>query len=76
MGAEGTPFRQKEVDGAWMSWFRLSLTSCKHADSVCVCVCVCVCVWPAFLTAAKDLETGNIYYEDYIAMLTAESSAS
>lgn len=44
VGAEGTPFRQKELD--------------------------------AFITAAKDLETGNIYYEDYIAMLTAEAASS
>lgn len=24
----------------------------------------------SFLSVAKDLETGNVYYEDYVAMLT------
>ena len=26
-----------------------------------------------FLSRAKDMETGNIYYEDYVAVLTQET---
>jgi Ca2+-binding EF-hand superfamily protein len=26
-----------------------------------------------FMSRAKDLETGNIYYEDYVALLTADA---
>eukprot|EP00947_MAST-08B_sp_MAST-8B-sp1_P003601 g3601.t1 len=37
---EGTPFRDKEIDG--------------------------------FMSRAKDVETGRIYYEDYVALLVAE----
>ena len=37
---EGTPFRDKEIDG--------------------------------FMSRAKDVETGRIYYEDYVALLMAE----
>ena len=29
----------------------------------------------AFMSVAKDLETGHIYYEDYVAHLTADQSA-
>ncbi|KAH8093507.1 Ca2-binding protein [Aureococcus anophagefferens] len=28
----------------------------------------------AFLSVAKDLETGHIYYEDYVALLTADTA--
>ena len=29
----------------------------------------------AFMEVAKDEETGRIYYEDYVALLSAESNA-
>ena len=29
----------------------------------------------SFLSRAKDMETGRIYYEDYIAMMTQELEA-
>lgn len=67
---ETTPFHEKELDGQRNTQRRsLASQAHKHPSSL-PPYSLCVCV-PAFMSAAKDLETGNIFYEDYIAELCA-----
>lgn len=66
---ETTPFHEKELDGK-RNTQRHSLASQAHMHPLHLPSLLSLCV-PAFMSAAKDLETGNIFYEDYIAELCA-----
>ena len=59
---KGTPFRTKEVEGQFL------FPGLSYHDLFLVTVL-------GFMSVAKDLDTGRIYYEDYIALLTADAES-
>lgn len=61
--SRGTGFREKEIESA---------CECTHAWSARAGDRIVAHRRRAtdFLAVAKDLETGNVYYEDYVALLT------
>lgn len=66
---KGTPFREKEMEGSITPLFCFDIHHYFRLSDANTLLHVKSDPTIAFLSAAKDPQTGRIYYEDYIAVL-------